>query len=76
VTQYTEPATKPQGCSGCNKNLRYQQDFPIDWEGDHYVTRREMVKFLTLGSFLLAVSNWVTAFARRRPTVSVCLTGF
>ena len=28
---------------------KWRQDFPIEWEGDHYVTRREMVKFLTLG---------------------------
>lgn len=44
---------------------RYQQDFPIEWEGDHYVSRREMVKFLTLGSFLLAVANWATVFSRK-----------
>jgi arsenite oxidase small subunit len=65
VTQYIEPNAKSQGCSGCSKDPRYQQDFPIEWEGDHYVTRREMVKFMTLGSFLLAASNWATAFARR-----------
>ena len=29
---------------------RWQQDFPILWEEDHYVTRRELAKFLTLGS--------------------------
>ncbi len=29
-------------------------------EVDHYVTRREMVKFMTLGSFLLAGANWIT----------------
>ena len=54
-----------QGCSNCSKNRRYQQDFPIEWEGDHYVSRREMVKFLTLGSFLLAAANWATVFAKK-----------
>lgn len=29
---------------------RWKQDFPILWEEDHYVTRRELAKFLTLGS--------------------------
>jgi Rieske Fe-S protein len=29
---------------------RWRQDFPILWEEDHYVTRRELAKFLTLGS--------------------------
>ncbi len=54
----------PQSSTLCSAP-RYQQDFPIEWEGDHYVSRREMVKFLTLGSLLLAVANWVTAFAKR-----------
>jgi nitrite reductase/ring-hydroxylating ferredoxin subunit len=63
--QPIEPNAEPQGCSCCSRNARYQQDFPIEWEGDHYVSRREMVKFLTLGSLLLAVANWVTAFAKR-----------
>jgi arsenite oxidase small subunit len=29
---------------------RWRQDFPILWDEDHYVTRRELAKFLTLGS--------------------------
>jgi len=35
-------------CASCNKTPKWKQDFPIEWEGDHYVTRREMVKFMTL----------------------------
>jgi Rieske Fe-S protein len=58
-------SSKLQGCTECGKNRRYQQDFPIEWEGDNYVSRREMVKFLTLGSLLLAMANWATAFARK-----------
>jgi arsenite oxidase small subunit len=42
---------------------KWRTDFPIEWEGDHYVGRREMVKFLTLGSLILAAANWVTALA-------------
>jgi len=29
---------------------RWKQDFPLLWDEDHYVTRRELAKFLTLGS--------------------------
>lgn len=50
-------------CAGCTKAPKWRTDFPIEWEGDHYVSRREMVKFLTLGSLLLAGANWLTAFA-------------
>jgi nitrite reductase/ring-hydroxylating ferredoxin subunit len=56
-----------EDCTQCKARAgtpRYRQDFPIDWEGDHYVSRREMVKFLTLGSLLLTVANWVTVFAK------------
>jgi nitrite reductase/ring-hydroxylating ferredoxin subunit len=49
--------------AACGKAPKWKQDFPIEWEGDHYVTRREMVKFMTLGSALLAAANWVTALA-------------
>ena len=47
------------------KTPKWRTDFPIEWEGDHYVTRREMVKFLTLGSLVLAAANWVVAVAGR-----------
>ena len=38
-------------CLECNKkkDARWRQDFPVEWESDNYVTRREMVKFLALG---------------------------
>ena len=56
-----------QGCAGCKAKAtpKWQQDFPNEWEADHYVTRREMVKFLTLGSLLLASANWATVVASR-----------
>jgi Rieske Fe-S protein len=53
------------GCESCKRTPKWRTDFPIEWEGDHYVSRREMVKFLTLGSVLLAAANWVTAIAAR-----------
>jgi Rieske Fe-S protein len=53
------------GCNRCQRTPKWRTDFPIEWEGDHYVTRREMVKFLALGSLILAAANWVTAIATR-----------
>lgn len=49
---------------------RWRQDFPIRWDDDHYVTRRELAKFLTLGSALLvgatgAVAIWGRGDRRR-----------
>lgn len=64
--------TESTGCESCPKNAKWRTDFPVDWEGDHYVSRREMVKFLTLGSLLLTVANWATVvaskFIRRKST--------
>jgi Rieske Fe-S protein len=44
---------------------QWREDFPIRWEDDHYVTRRELTKFLTLGSALLACANVGLAVAAR-----------
>lgn len=56
---------KPDQKSEGNRAPKWRTDFPIEWEGDHYVSRREMVKFLTLGSFFLACANWVTAITSK-----------
>lgn len=44
----------------------WKEDFPVTWEGDHYVTRRELAKFLTLGSALLVVASAIVAALGRR----------
>jgi Rieske Fe-S protein len=44
---------------------RWREDFPISWDRDDYVTRRELAKFLTLGSALLALVSGVIAAAAR-----------
>lgn len=44
---------------------RWREDFPIEWERDHYVTRRELAKFLTLGSALLAGATGLLALIGR-----------
>lgn len=43
----------------------WRGDFPIDWPQDHYVERRDFVKFLvltslafTVGQFWIAAQNW------------------
>lgn len=41
---------------------RWREDFPVRWDEDHYMTRRELAKFLTLGSGLLASVNILIAF--------------
>jgi arsenite oxidase small subunit len=41
---------------------RWREDFPVRWDEDHYMTRRELAKFLTLGSGLLAGVNILIAF--------------
>jgi nitrite reductase/ring-hydroxylating ferredoxin subunit len=52
---------------------RWREDFPVEWERDHYVTRRELAKFLVLGSAFLAGASVVIAAlgraARRAGTV-------
>lgn len=48
----------------------WRTDFPIDWPEDHYVERREFMKFMvltslafTVGQFWIAAQNW---WRRRR----------
>lgn len=53
---------KKEECLECRKkNPRWREDFPVGWESDNYVTRREMVKFLALGSLTIAGANAVVA---------------
>src|SRR5215468_7813421 len=56
--------TAQNGCSECkrkDKDAHWREDFPVGWESDNYVTRREMVKFLALGSLTIAGANVVVA---------------
>ncbi len=58
-------STDTEPCVWCKKAEKWRDDFPIEWEGDNYVSRREMVKFLTLGSLFLAVANWLTVLGSK-----------
>jgi Rieske Fe-S protein len=40
---------------------KLREDFPIDWEDDHFVTRREFFKFMTLASGGIAVGTTALA---------------
>jgi Rieske Fe-S protein len=44
---------------------RWREDFPVRWDGDHYLTRRELTKFLTLGSGILTCATVALAIAPR-----------
>lgn len=48
---------------------RWRQDFPVRWDEDNYMTRRELAKFLTLGSGLLAGANGLIALIGLTRTV-------
>ena len=53
---------------------RWREDFPVRWDEDNYMTRRELAKFLTLGSGLLASVNLLIAvigLKRTRPAPPV-----
>ena len=40
---------------------RWREDFPVRWDADNYLTRRELAKFLTLGSALLVGASGAIA---------------
>jgi nitrite reductase/ring-hydroxylating ferredoxin subunit len=45
----------------------WRRDFPIDWPQDHYVERREFVKFLVLTSLAFTAGQfWIAALSWRR----------
>jgi Rieske Fe-S protein len=58
-------ADKCKECDGRKEQARWREDFPIEWDKDAYVSRREMVKFLTLGSLTVAGANFIAAAVPR-----------
>lgn len=61
----TTPDGRPQ-----SQQPRWRRDFPIEWQRDDYVSRRELVKFVVLTSAAFAVGqSWIaikSVFGRRR----------
>ena len=61
-----ETITLPPDGRPLHEQPAWRQDFPIDWPQDHYVERRDFVKFLTLtslafvaGQFWIAAKSWM-----------------
>ena len=55
------PRTNPQPLP----SPHWREDFPINWDDDHYITRREFASFLTLisgalflGTGLVGLREW------------------
>ena len=48
-------------------NEQLKNDFPVDWEDDHFVTRREFFKFMTLASGVMAAGTVALAAAGQIP---------
>lgn len=48
-------------------NEKLREDFPIEWEDDHFVTRREFFRFLTLASGGLALGTVAVAAYAKLP---------
>jgi Rieske Fe-S protein len=62
ATPVPEPETisRPPDGRSLDQQPAWRQDFPIDWPQDHYVERRDFVKFLTLTSLAFAVGQlWI-----------------
>jgi nitrite reductase/ring-hydroxylating ferredoxin subunit len=50
---------------------RLRDDFPVDWEEDHYVSRREFFKFMTLASGGLAIGTGALAVVANLPREAI-----
>ncbi|HEY8548924.1 MAG TPA: Rieske 2Fe-2S domain-containing protein [Vicinamibacterales bacterium] len=64
-----ETITIPPDFSPPDAQPAWRQDFPIDWPQDHYVERRDFMKFLVLTSFAFMVGQfWIAGqnWLRRR----------
>jgi Rieske Fe-S protein len=49
-----------------DRPARWREDFPITWERDAYVSRRDLAKYMTLGSALLVGANAAIAVVGHR----------
>jgi len=53
---------KRDECLECRKkDARWREAFSINWEKDNYITSRELVKYLALGSLTIAGANFLLA---------------
>ena len=54
-----EPRSIPPDRNPAADQPRWRKDFPIDWLGDDYVSRRDLIKYIVLTSGALAVGQAV-----------------
>jgi Rieske Fe-S protein len=73
-----EQVTIPPDWRPLSTQPAWRHDFPIDWPQDHYVERRDFMKFLVLtsaaftaGQFWIAAQNWWRAREGRPPILRV-----
>lgn len=71
----TEQITLPPDGRPTEQQPAWRHDFPIDWPQDHYVARRDFMKFMvlislafTVGQFWIALQNWLRK-ARGMPVI-------
>jgi Rieske Fe-S protein len=62
MAELSEPPDRMRHAGMAARRPRWREDFPVRWDEDNYMTRRELTKFLTLGSGLLAGVNALIAF--------------
>ena len=62
----TEQITQPPDGHPIDQQPAWRRDFPIDWPQDHYVARRDFMKFMiltslafTVGQFWIVLQNWL-----------------
>ena len=60
-----ETVTTPPDGRPMDEQPAWRQDFPVDWPEEHYVERRDFMKFMVLtslafttGQFWIAAQNW------------------
>jgi Rieske Fe-S protein len=71
----TEQITLAPDWRPAEQQPAWRRDFPIDWPQDHYVARRDFMKFMvltslafTVGQFWIALQNWLRK-ARGMPVI-------
>jgi nitrite reductase/ring-hydroxylating ferredoxin subunit len=57
IQRLTTNRSIPPDARPLESQPRWRRDFPIDWEEDEYVARRELVKFIVLTSAAFAVGQ-------------------
>lgn len=62
-----ETITKAPNWQPMENQPQWRRDFPVDWPQDHYVARRDFMKFMVLTSFAMVFGQfWIAAQNWRR----------